>query len=216
MSVPARKESESRILRFGLPSRIAHWGHAIAFLLLLLTGLGLVFKGIVGVSTLKLFGNIHRMMAWPFTFLAVFILIFGAPKALRAWLAAIVRFDSDDRRFLAIFPKEFFGGKVKLPAQGKFNAGEKLNSLLQIVGWMVMVVTGWILVFKDKFPEAFKWALPIHSFTALLLGAAVLGHIYLALGHPSSRVALSGMINGLVPRSWARSHHKKWTDELGE
>ncbi|HWI62794.1 MAG TPA: cytochrome b/b6 domain-containing protein [Symbiobacteriaceae bacterium] len=211
---PAQPAASSKVVRFSLASRIGHWSHALTFLVLLVTGLALVFKGIVGVSALKTFGQLHRLAAWPFTFVAFFVLLLGARKAVGAWLSSIVKFDADDRRFLALFWREFFGLKVNLPPQGKFNGGEKINSLLQVTGWAVMVATGWMLVYKEKFPEAFPWILAIHSFCAMMLGAAALGHIYLAAGHPHSRVALSGMISGLVPRSWARGHHKKWADGI--
>ncbi|MDF2627574.1 MAG: formate dehydrogenase gamma subunit [Symbiobacteriaceae bacterium] len=218
MTKPVQKhETSGQVLRFGLPSRLGHWFHAISFLVLFVTGLGLVFKGIVGVSTLRTFGEVHRLAAWPFTFAAVIILVIGARKALGQWLASIIKFDADDRRFLSLFWREFFGLKVNLPAQGKFNAGEKINSAIQILGWVAMVATGWMLVYKHQFsPEVIRWTLTIHSFCALLLGSVALGHIYLAVGHPHSRVAMKGMVNGMVPKKWARGHHKKWADGLGD
>jgi len=54
------------------------------------------------------------------------------------------------------------------------------------------------------------------SAAALVLGAAALGHIYLAVGHPSSRAALSGMLTGLVSRKWALGHHRKWAESQGD
>lgn len=200
--------------RFKLTSRLAHWGHALSFLVLLTTGLGLVFRGVVGVTALRSFGLIHRGAAWPFTFIAVALLLFGARRELAAWLRSVTQFDRDDRGFLARFALEFFGRKVDLPPQGRFNGGEKINSLIQIVGWVVMVSTGWLLVYKDRLPGVAQWALPLHSFTAMLLGAAVLGHLYLSLGHPHTRVGLSGMITGWVDRKWAKGHHEKWYNEI--
>lgn len=218
MAKPAAKievtAAPGKVLRFGVASRLAHWSHALTFCVLFITGLGLVFRGVVGVATLRTFGDIHLLMAWPFTFLAAVILVLGARKAAAAWLSSAVRFDADDRKFLKLFPQEFFGRHVQMPAQGKFNGGEKINSLLQVTGWLIMVVTGWLMVYKAELPEVFRWALPIHSFTALVLGSVALGHIYMAVGLPGSRQALSGMFSGMVPRSWARGHHKKWADEL--
>ena len=47
---------------------------------------------------------------------------------------------------------------------------------------------------------------------ALTLASVVLlvGHLYLALIHPSTRHALRGMTTGEVDESWARKHHPKW------
>lgn len=205
---------DGQVKRFSLPSRIAHWSHALFFLVLFATGLGLVFKGVVGIATLKLFGEIHRMAAWPFTFVAVIVLLLGTPKNTLRWLASAFNLDADDKKFLKLFPKEFFGKHVEMPPQGKFNAGEKINSLLQVTGWIVLVVTGWVLVLKADQPEIHRWALVIHSCAALLTGTAALGHIYMAVGLPGSRPALSGMISGMVSKKWAFGHHKKWADEV--
>ncbi|MFZ5815826.1 MAG: formate dehydrogenase subunit gamma [Bacillota bacterium] len=209
---------EGKVLRFSLGERLAHWNHAITFLVLLFTGMALVVRGVagsLGQETLVLFGQIHRVAAVPFTLLTIPILLIAARKAAGEWFRDSFRFDKDDLGFLKGFAVEFFGGHVKLPDQGKFNAGEKVNSILQILGWPVMVVTGWMMVFKTELPRPLmEWVIPIHSITALLLGCAVLGHIYLATLHPSSRAGLSGMFSGWVPADWAKAHYRKWYNEI--
>jgi formate dehydrogenase subunit gamma len=40
----------------------------------------------------------------------------------------------------------------------------------------------------------------------------LVGHLYLALIHPSTRHALRGMTTGEVDESWARKHHAKWVE----
>ncbi len=44
--------------------------------------------------------------------------------------------------------------------------------------------------------------------------ALLVGHLYLALIHPSTRHALRGMTTGEVDEAWARKHHAKWVREL--
>lgn len=209
---------EGQVLRFVLGERIAHWNHALTFLLLFFTGFALVARGlsgIVGQEGMLLFSKLHRGAAWPFTLLTIPILYFTARKTAGQWFRDSFRFDRDDRTFLARFALDFFGLKAELPDQGKFNAGEKINSLLQIFGWPVMVITGWMMVYKTALPQALmQWVIPIHSFTALLLGCAVIGHIYLATLHPHSRTGLSGMFSGWVDAKWARAHYRKWYDEI--
>lgn len=86
---------------------------------------------------------------------------------------------------------------------------------MQILGWPVMMATGWLLYFRDALPrEVGAWALAIHSTTAMVLGAAVIGHMYLALLHPHTRRGLSGMLTGRVAAAWARDHHAKWYARL--
>jgi len=38
----------------------------------------------------------------------------------------------------------------------------------------------------------------------------VAGHILLAAVHPSTRHALTGMLDGRVDREWAATHHPRW------
>ncbi|WP_083765879.1 formate dehydrogenase subunit gamma [Symbiobacterium thermophilum] len=209
---------DGKVYRFGLASRLAHWNHALTFLLLLFTGLGLVVRGISGLAgaeTLRLFGQLHRLAAIPFTVLTIPILLIGARRATARWLREVFRFDRDDLRFFPAFVREFFGLKAESPPQGKFNAGEKVNSILQIVGWPTMAVTGWMLVYKTSFPPALmQWVILIHSGMAMLLGCAVLGHIYLATLMPGFREGLSGMLSGWVPAKWAKDHYRKWYREI--
>ncbi|HYF94364.1 MAG TPA: cytochrome b/b6 domain-containing protein [Symbiobacteriaceae bacterium] len=207
-----------RVFRFVAAERIAHWFHALSFLVLLLTGLALVIRGVaalLGAEVMLAFGLTHRAVAVVFTAVAVPVLMIGARKSAGEWVRGSFRFDKDDLRFLARFPRDFFGLKVNLPEQGRFNAGEKINSIFQILGWFAMVLTGWMLVWKDALPrDLARWALAVHSFSALFLGAVVLGHIYLASIHPHARPGFTGMTSGWVPAWWARGHYRKWYDKL--
>lgn len=209
---------EGKVYRFSLASRLAHWNHALTFLLLLFTGLGLVVRGasgLAGAEVLRFFGQLHRWAAIPFTVLTIPILFTGARRATLRWLREVFRFDRDDLRFFPAFVREFFGMKAESPPQGKFNAGEKINSILQIIGWPTMVITGWMMVYKTSFPPAvMQWVILIHSGTAMVLGCAVLGHIYLATLMPGFREGLSGMITGWVPAKWAKDHYRKWYREI--
>ncbi|KYH31715.1 formate dehydrogenase subunit gamma [Neomoorella mulderi] len=209
---------EERVERFNLAERLGHWSHGITFVVLLLTGSALVFRsyaGLIGPGGLRLFRSIHHVMAYPFTFLTVIILLLGTPRTAGQWLKECLTWGRDDLRFIAAFPREFFGLKVQLPEQGKFNAGEKLNSLLTIAGSILMVVTGWILLLRDSVaPALVAWALPLHSAGALVMGGVILGHIYLALGHPNSRESINGMLSGKVSARFAREHHARWYREL--
>lgn len=219
VSKPARSPLRGeRIYRFTLPERVAHWNHALSFLVLLVTGGALVVRGVaplLGVDLLRGFALTHRIAAVLFTAVTVPVLWLGARQAAGHWVRSSFRLDRDDRQFLARFPRDFFGLPVTLPDQDRFNAGEKINSVLQILGWAIMVVTGWLLVWKDAIPrDLARAALAAHSFVALFLGAVVLGHIYLAAIHPHARPGLPGMISGWVPKWWAKSHYRKWYDRL--
>lgn len=215
-----KNKSGQSVERFASATRLGHWVHVIAFLVLLLTGLALIFTSfgnLLGSSGLKATISLHRLMAWPFTFLTVIILIFGANKSTRRWIKDIFTWRKNDFEFIRAYPKEFFGLKTELPKQGKYNAGQKVNSLLTIFGSIVMIGTGWIMYFPDSMsPELVAWAHPIHSFFAMLLGAVMIGHAYLGLLHPGTKESLTGMLNGKVSLEYAKSHHALWVEELEE
>ncbi len=207
-----------RIKRFNVAERVAHWSQAFAFVVLFLTGAGLIFQffgDFLGVEGLRRAGLLHRVIGISFPVIVLAVLVLLTPKTTREWLKSLVSWNKDDIRFLMLFPKEFFGGHVKLPPQGKFNAGEKINSLLVIFSSAIMVITGWMLIFRHLFPAwMVVWIHPVHAGTALLLAAVILAHAYLGLGHPSSREAMKGMVKGTVSETFAREHHLLWYEQV--
>ena len=211
---------EKRIERFNLAERLGHWSHGITFVVLLVTGSALVFRGfstLLGPEGLKVTRTLHHFFAYPFTFLTVLILLIGTPRSVYQWLKECFTWSREDWQFLRLFPRQFFGLPAKMPEQGKFNAGEKLNSLLTIFGSLWMMGTGWILLFRDRFDaQVVAWAHPLHSAGALLMGAVLVGHVYLALCHPECREAIKGMVWGSVSETFAREHHLRWYRELKE
>ena len=54
----------------------------------------------------------------------------------------------------------------------------------------------------------------LHDFLTPRGDLLVIGHLYLALIHRSTRPALSGILSGTVPSDWAARHHSEWDPEL--
>lgn len=214
---PTNLTQPSKVLRFNLGERIGHWAHAISFVALLLTGSTLVFRSLtdlVGAQNIWYLRSLHRVMAVPFS-LSLLILLVLTPRSTLDWIRACFIWSKDDLRFLIAFPREFFGLPVQLPPQGRFNAGEKINSLLTLFGSLIMATTGWILVFRDSFSkEVLAYVLPVHDIGALVMGSVIIGHVYLSLGHPHSREAIKGMIWGRVSAEFAQGHHALWYAQL--
>lgn len=100
---------------------------------------------------------------------------------------------------------------MELPPQGRLNAGEKINSLLGIIGCGLLSLSGLIMWFSNFFaPFHLLLAYTIHDLAAATVGAAIIGHAYLGLFHPGSKEALKGMIEGTVSEKFAKGHHAKW------
>lgn len=209
---------KDRVLRFSRSERWSHWINALAFFLLLLTGL-VVFSPSFSFLA-PLFGGVqgarlvHRTAALVFAFGSLAILVFGDRQAFRIWIKEITTWEKSDFQFLSGFPKEFFGGHPQLPEQGRFNAGEKVNSLLTLGGGTILTITGFGMWYADSLPLWFvRWCYPLHDLAALMMTAAIIGHMYLGLLHPGSKEAINGMLNGTVTRKFAQEHHGKWYRE---
>lgn len=204
------------VYRFTAGGRYLHWSHAISFILLLFTGLGVL--SIIFQPWMNIFGGIavtkliHRIVAVFFTVSVILAFIIGeGGRQLRRWIKDAVAFDADDFAHAKNFPIEFFGGHKPFPPQGKFNGGEKINSLITVTGMLFMGITGYIMWFAWAFPQwLVQWCYPIHAGFALLLAALFMAHFYLGVLHPDSNQALKGIINGWVPSKFAYEHYEEW------
>lgn len=207
------------VLRFTKEERLSHWVHAIAFFVLLFTGLGVLSTFFQPMMTI--FGGIqvarviHRGAAVVFVVVVGIMFFIGNPRYHWEWLKSAFNFTKADWQHVSAFPKEFFGGHGSYPAQDKYNGGEKINSLITIFGSVFITLSGIVMWWAPSFPPGLvRWAYPVHDLSMFLMTAAALGHMYLGLLHPDSRAALPGMLNGYVSSKFARAHHAKWYDSL--
>jgi formate dehydrogenase subunit gamma len=53
----------------------------------------------------------------------------------------------------------------------------------------------------------------VHELLTLGSVGLLVGHLYLAVIHPTTRHALRGMTLGDVREDWARAHHPKWVEQ---
>ena len=208
-----------RILRFSKGERISHWVHAIAFFLLLFTGLGILipsFQPLMAVfGGIQIARLVHRGAAIIFVVIVGLMFFVGNPSNHWEWLKSVFKFTPADWGHVKSFPKEFFGGHGDYPPQGKYNGGEKINSLITIFGSFFITLSGAVMWAAPYLPAGpVRWAYPVHDLSMFVMAAAVLGHIYLGILHPDSRAALPGMINGYVSAKFARAHHASWFERV--
>lgn len=138
--------------------------------------------------------------------------LFAAHRArLRATMRDLDRFDGDDARWL--FGWSRIWRRAPAPPQGRFNAGQKVNSALVGGLMVVMFVTGVLLLLGERDTRyRFAGTVIVHDWATWILVALVIGHLYLAIIHRSTRHALRGMVVGDVDRDWALRHHEKWVE----
>ena len=200
----------ARVARFSVSARALHWLLAVTFLLMLGSGLALYLPGLATIldrPTAKAW-HINSALALA---AGVLLMVMMRGSRLPTTLRQLDRFDGDDRRWL--FGWSRFGRREPPPPQGRFNAGQKLNTAIVSGLMVVMFVTGALLWFGERDTRLrFEGTVIIHDWVTWILIALVLGHLYLALVHRSTRHALRGMILGDVDRDWALRHHRKWVE----
>lgn len=207
------KIPENRVERIKLHERISHTVNAIGFLLAAGTGLVLFYKGLKKLSGGTRSRQLHRagaalMIAAPF-------FVWG--KDWQGWKKTwreITYFSKEDREFLKRAPMYMLGFPVKMPPQGKFNAGQKMNFLMVTFNAAGFVVTGGLLMLRRHLPEkAFPYLIIAHDIQAIIGICGFMAHAYLALLHPDTRPSFRAIIDGTVPLEYAVGHHSLWYEE---
>lgn len=201
------------IERFSGTVRLIHWSFGISFLLLLATGL-LLFVPQLKVmpypfGSHKLFRDLHIALGLVFLYAPLLAATMGNWNTVWADVRETLRFGREEWGWLASTVR-LWAGRSAPPAR-KFNAGQKLNSVLSAFVWLGFVVSGlamWSTGFfsHDQRAEAYL----VHDLLVILSLPLVIGHLYLALVHRRTRSAFSGMVSGQVTPEWAREHHAGW------
>ena len=202
------------IQRFTPFERSAHMANAMAFVVLVASGLVMAFGKffILPVIGTTLFGwlayalkNAHN---------------FAGPLFAVSLVIVIITFVRDnfpakgDLNWLLKGGGMFSDHEVK---SGRFNAGEK------VVFWAGVFVLGLVVVVSglvmDKLVPGLVYERGtmqithmIHISAAVLMMVVFMGHVY--LGTLGTEGALEAMTTGYVDETWAKEHHELWYDDI--
>ena len=199
---------ENLIVRYRAIERINHWIVAFCFVLLALSGLALFYPAffwLTGVfGTPQLARIIH-----PFVGVVMFTCF--SVMFLRYWKHNLV--NREDIKWMMAVGTVLKGGEVG--DTGKYNGGQKGMFWLMAGCLLVMLVTGFIMwrpYFAPMFPiPLIRLALLFHAWSALILIAGIIIHVYAAIWVKGT---IRAMVEGVVTTSWARVHHPKWLREM--
>jgi formate dehydrogenase gamma subunit len=207
---------EGLLHRFDRIERVVHWVNAVLFAALIFTGAALYFgplTALVGRRELVLRIHVYVGLALPVPIILALAGRWG--KGLRADLRRFNAFSPADRAWLraAAAGSRYRRAEVRRGLRtGKFNAGQKLNAAFTGGAGLVMLGTGVILRWYRPWPLSWRaGATFVHNWLALVIVAAIAGHILLAL---SDREALRSIFRGTISRAWARVHAPAWLDDL--
>ena len=206
---PPTGRKAQRFTRF---ERIAHWGTALSFLVLALSGVMMLFgkhvlTPVLGhwlAALLIVLGkNLHNLIGPVFLgFLLVMIFHFAKDNLWEACDALWIRKGGG-----------LFNGE-HVPA-GRFNFGEKAWFWLGVtVVGLVVSSSGLALDFPNfgQTRALMQTLNLIHGVAALALIALAFSHIY--MGTLGTEGALDAMRSGEVDEAWAKEHHELWYDRV--
>jgi formate dehydrogenase subunit gamma len=202
--------SGKTISRFSKAERWAHWGAAIPFVVLAITGIFVMFgryaiAPIIGKTAWSVVAGasleIHNVLGPVFAIsLVVMLLLYLKDniwqKGDLVWVLKGGFFSKDH------------------PPSWKYNLGEKFWYWLLFFVGLVISASGLLLDFPwlAERVQQLQLAHLIHGGAAVILIAVSLVHIY--LGTIGVEGAYEGMAHGDVDENWAQEHHGWWANDV--
>ena len=202
----AAPDEEVLVARYSGVQRVNHWITAGLFTLLGLSGLAMFSPYLFFLTGLFGGGQATRAVhPWLGVALMVsFVLLFIRFAALNIP-------NRDDLQWMLRIGDVLRNRHDKLPALGKYNAGQKGVFWSQTALIVIMFFSG--LVIWDQYfgtytlIEQKRIAVLAHSMAAIVAIAIILVHVYAGLWIRGTGRA---MVRGTVTGGWALRHHRKW------
>ncbi|WP_233856284.1 formate dehydrogenase subunit gamma [Paraburkholderia sp. HD33-4] len=198
------------IVRYTPNERTNHWITAICFILLALSGLAL-FHPSMAFLYFVLGGGQWTRILHPFIGCVMFISFLIL--ALRFWHHNYL--DQADIQWMKQMGDVLNNREERLPAIGRYNAGQKLLFFLMVICMLLLLLSGiviWRRYFSFYFPmDLIRLSALVHALAAFLLIVGIIVHIYAALWVKGS---VGAMTRGTVTYGWARKHHPNWFREI--
>lgn len=179
---------------FTLFNRVIHWIAAIAFVVLIPTGLMMVFgKYLGGGEPIRIARELHGYFTPVFIVSVIPMLIFWFKDMLPTF---------DDIKWLFILGGYLSKKKIEVPA-GKYNAGQKMWFWIGTFGGIVMILTGGAMFFQNfdfGIAKAFgmtqidmlRLAAIVHNILGFAVLALFMTHLYMSL------FAIKGSLNSMI------------------
>ncbi|MEZ5249364.1 MAG: cytochrome b/b6 domain-containing protein [Ilumatobacteraceae bacterium] len=218
-----------RLVKHPLPQRVVHWFNATCFLLLWLTGIAIItnsgyqigprfyvdaMNSLVGGPQHLLRIHVYLGIGW-FGILAVSFVL--DPHGLSMRFLRDLKPSSNDLAWLkARLGAELAGDTGSLPAQGAYNAGQKLFGVTALLGSIVIATSGLAMWFGLVGGWLARSLVLIHLVTVGVVIAFFFVHLAMAAFLKEERPALKSMVHGDVDPGYAHHHHADWIAEHGD
>jgi formate dehydrogenase subunit gamma len=203
--------SGERIQRWSLAERMLHWVTATLFIIMVITGLSMLFGRrvlipVMGHDTFAAYADyaklIHNYLG-PLFFASILVEII-------AW----VKYNIPKKMDLVWFKN--FGGMVvsgARPHAERINGGEKAWFWVMATIGVGVCLAGLVMDFPNIWESrsTMQVAHVIHVSLAMLFLTASFGHIY--MGTIGAEGTFEGMWKGYVSAEWAKQHQDLWYEE---
>ncbi len=213
-----------------------HWFNAVVWLLLTLSGLGIVrgdlafipqaysdaIESVAGGQFNLITGHSVLGLVW----MGVFILftLFNWTEIVYPFLKKILsitpRAVMADATQMLVDIGGLFGlfKSVRLPPAGRYNGAQRLLGTLIVLSGVVIALSGTLMfvlfLFTPVFIDAavFQWSLVAHGFFVGLVYIGLVAHIYYSLVEEPE--VLESMKSGYLEEDYIRHHSPGWHEEL--
>ncbi len=213
-----------------------HWFNAACWLLLLVSGLGLIKNAKLNPLGAWLPDALRALFGGGTAGGAVLLVVHETIGVI--WLLGFLWYLAVNRAGARFFLREIFsvrpgdlvwlvrkmgrmtiGRGGELPPQGYYNMGQKAFAQASVLGGLGIAATGLVLLLSDKLLPAsmtgfIGWAVGLHYLAVGLVFAGLLVHIYMAAISPEEKPGFRSMFTGTVPEDYARHHHGLWVERL--
>ena len=199
------------IERYTFHERLCHWVTGFAYLYCLATGLAFYSPYLFWLA-IALGGGPTSRFWHPIIGLGF--------VAAAMWMHAIWRGDVQmgpaDRQWMDKVENYVTNQDSLVPAQGKFNAGQKIYYWAMFYGALLLVFSGVFMWFPEYISFDLRWIRPVviflHESAALITIGAFIIHVYMSVFTVPGSV--HAMISGKVSRQWAHAHHRLWFNQV--
>jgi len=194
--------------RYTALERANHWIVAISFILIASSGLVFFHPALWPLA--QLFGGgVWTRILHPF--IGVMIAISFA--AMFIHFRKLNRMTATDWEWLKRIGEMANGDDHNMPAQGKYNGGQKLMFWSVSLCILLMALSG-LVMWRAYFilpAMLVRLAAVVHAAVGTILIGIILVHVYAAVWVKGT---IRAMLYGTVTRAWAKQHHSTWYRQM--
>lgn len=203
--------SPGEVVRYNYKERVCHWINGATYLFCMLSGLAFYSPYLYWLSAV---GGGPASSRWlhPWVGLFFFVSMIWMHTLWKVQMAAA----PEDKAWKDGIKNYIENRDDQVPAQGRFNAGQKLFYWVMFYGAIILLITGVIMWFPEIIAGKAHWLLGIiifiHAAAALVTIGAFIIHIYMGILMVPG--GMRGIVYGRVSEEWAAHHHRLWYEKI--